>query len=169
MAQTLFFRQGPPFNHGHEKPWRLQYHLRPPVLYLYSGASKLIFSVNPISQTLPSIPDINAWIHANRQALTTLEQDLDYADRFTCTVRKVRIVEVLRGTKNHPTKLFYGPILQLNFDPNRYGWPSGAPLLQYSTKTARSWIRTMNEPVNLSRTRWRGTLLGNTHVDWKDT
>ena len=79
------------------------------------------------------------------------------------------MAEILRSSQKHPTKLFYGPTCRLHFDPLRYRWPNGAPLLQFSTKEARSWMRDLDTPVNLCLTRWRGSLPRNTPVDWRDT
>jgi hypothetical protein len=59
---------------------------------------------------------------------------LDYGDRSTGVVKKVRVIDILKRVQKYPIKFFYGPIMQLNFDLERYGWPRSVSLLQYSTK-----------------------------------
>ena len=96
----------------------------------------LVYSVNPTSTTLSRIPNLNLWFQANLDLQATFEQDFDYSDKFSCVVRKVRVVEVLQGAQKNPTKFFYGPIMQLDFNPNHYNWPDNVLLLQFSTKLA---------------------------------
>ena len=93
------------------------------------GLPNPIYYVNPTSKILSRILDINLWIQANRQVREALELDIDYEERLFCIAKNVRVVEILRGPHKLPTQFFYGPILRLNFDPLRYGWPGGTPLL----------------------------------------
>ena len=129
----------------------------------------LIFSVNPTSRTLVRIPNLSLWLQANPNLHASLEQDMDYEDKLTCIIRKVRVVEALKSTQRLPTNFFYGPILELDLDPCRYSWPDQTPLLQFTSKLARDWFWSDDTPVDLSRTRWRSSLPRNTYVDWKDT
>ena len=128
-----------------------------------------LYAVNKISRTLSKISNLNLWTQANYHQLDSMEQDLDYSDRFMCIAEKVRVIEVQKGNQISPSLLYFGPIQQLEFDPNRYTWPQGVPFLQFSTKQARDWLRSSDIPVDLSRTKWRGILPRNASVDWKDT
>lgn len=82
-----------------------------------------------MARTLAKILDLKLWLRTNQQLQPAIDQDMDYEDRLTGVVKKIRIVEILRGTQNLPIKLFYGPITDLDFDPNRYCWLGGISLL----------------------------------------
>ena len=66
------------------------------------------------------------------------------------------LIDILKRVQKYPIKFFYGPMMQLNFDLERYGWPRSVSLLQYSTKDARGWLSNLDKPVIWSNTRRRG-------------
>ena len=105
------------------------------------GLPNPIYSVNSTSKTLSKIPDIYLWMQNNCQMQDAMELDIDYEERLKCVAKKIRVIEILRGPRNQPTKLFYSPLSGLLFDPLRYRWPSGTPLLKFSAKDARQWMR----------------------------
>lgn len=82
-----------------------------------------IFTVNQQARTLAFIPHLHLWICFNPQIQNTLEQDQDLEDCLIGIIKKIMVVEILKGTSNQSRYFFYGPISQLDFDPIRYKWP----------------------------------------------
>jgi hypothetical protein len=59
-------------------------------------------------------------------------------------VKRVRVVPLAVETKNvsrHTLLLYYGPVVDLTFDPKNYSWSDGSPLMAYTAKKGREFLR----------------------------
>lgn len=77
-------------------------------------------------------------------------------------------MEVIRGTQQYSLRFFYGPIRDLQFDPNRYVCGENTPFLHYTTKAARGWVTNLENPISLLTTRWKNEIRNDLPANWRN-
>jgi hypothetical protein len=84
-------------------------------------------------------------------------------------VKRVRFLPLSKG-KNVSMRtilLYYGPVVDLTFDPQQFSWSDGSNLLDYSAKKGREFIRQSLPQRNLAHEKWQGILPANHRFEWK--
>jgi hypothetical protein len=92
--------------------------------------SVLAFSMNPRSATLLPVHEDSRLAGTRWDARG---EDLEIPVRGT--MRRVKVVDILRGPKQICTHLFYGRSDKLEWDPDRFEWYLSTPLMN----TPRNW------------------------------
>jgi hypothetical protein len=90
---------------------------------------------------------------------TLLPTQVQESQDIHCFAIVVRVVLVRRGPRTEKVMLFYGRVRELQWDPRRFQWPKGKPLMEYSTKMGSELLCTKWLIPNIPRLRWLDTLL----------
>jgi hypothetical protein len=85
------------------------------------------------------------------------------------TWHRIRVVSVVKGQKlkRYQVNFYYGRVDQLTWDPGRICWPSGIPLMSYSTKMERELLRKRHIIPNIAEQKWSGILPPSLEFKWK--
>lgn len=110
-----------------------------------------LFLVTENTQTLTIIPDIST----SNSIQNACGLDFAIKDGICCTPRKLKILEVAKGTHKYSTLFFYGLVANLCFDRARYGWRDSSPFMYYTAKATRDYLHDAEIPVDLHETKWK--------------
>jgi hypothetical protein len=58
-------------------------------------------------------------------------------------IKRVRVLPLameMKKVSKYTPHLYYGPVVDLTFDPKNYSWKDGSPLLSYTAKKGRKFL-----------------------------
>jgi hypothetical protein len=120
----------------------------------------VVYTVGQQSQTLHRehrVTDyVRPWVDGYSQP-PTIPENLHILSGYT---KRVRVLTSAKGRKHLHAQhlLYYGPLVDLTFDPKMYEWSDGTPLLEYTAKLGRSLLQNRVRQRNLATTKWPGIL-----------
>jgi hypothetical protein len=88
----------------------------------------------------------------------TLSPALLIPRKIQAFVERTCVVQVFRGPQKLKILLFYGRTHDLSWDPNRLQWSNDKPIMEYSTKMGREFLRALRPIPNIPQLRWSDNL-----------
>lgn len=73
-------------------------------------------------------------------------------------VHRVRVIEVKRGPKKKKSLLFYGKTHELEWDPEKFQWPSNTPCMNFTVKMERKELLKTHPIPTTTVDKWASIL-----------
>jgi hypothetical protein len=82
---------------------------------------------------------------------------------YEAHINRIRIITTAKGSR-----VFIGITRQLLFDPGRWHWSTGAPLMAYSARMGRAMMNLRHQLTRSIPEKWHGTLSMSYQPQWTD-